>query len=69
MAVDESHRGEGVGTALLQAAHQAAAPEAIWCNARLTAAPFYTRHGWQTISDVFAISHVGPHVRMLHGGR
>jgi predicted GNAT family N-acyltransferase len=36
----------------------------LWCNARVEAASFYRKHGWQVASDVFVVEDVGPHCRM-----
>ena len=59
-----AHPGSGAGSVLLAALH-AADPRPAWCNARLRAVPFYARHGWQVVSDVFDIAGVGPHHRMI----
>lgn len=71
MATDEGLRGTGVGSALVQfaeeAAHDAAPPMPIWCNARLKAMPFYLKHGFVLASEVFEIPDAGPHRRMVKG--
>jgi hypothetical protein len=36
----------------------------LWCNARVPAANFYRKLGWQVVSEVFEIPTAGPHVRM-----
>jgi GNAT superfamily N-acetyltransferase len=62
MAVDPAHQGHGVGRAVLDAlVAEVAAP--MWCNARVTAIPFYEKAGWKVTSDVFDTG-VGPHRRM-----
>ena len=37
----------------------------LWCNARVPAARFYQRLGWQVVSDEFEIPTAGPHLRMV----
>lgn len=68
MAVDESARGTGVGTALLDAVDQVVASSDFstlnWCNARLVAKGFYERHGWKVESELFDIPTAGPHHKM-----
>jgi predicted GNAT family N-acyltransferase len=64
MAVAESHRGTGVGSALLtevlrQVREQGG--DLLWCNARTVALPFYTRHGFATVGDEFLAAHAVPH--------
>jgi len=61
-------RGLGYGSALVAACEDEtrnAAATLIWCNARVSAAAFYSRHGWKTIGDEFDIPTVGPHFRMF----
>ena len=68
MAVDPAHQGQGVGSALLNAIGNAVAASQtnqLWCNARIHAAEFYRKHGWQTASEVLEIPHAGPHVKMI----
>ncbi|MDO8408140.1 MAG: GNAT family N-acetyltransferase [bacterium] len=36
----------------------------LWCNARVSAVPFYEKQGWRCTGDVFDIPYVGPHRRM-----
>lgn len=58
---------QGLGAALLKHSEQSAAAAGIallWCNARIAAAPFYQRHGWVIVSEVFDIPDVGPHYKM-----
>jgi GNAT superfamily N-acetyltransferase len=68
MAVDESWQGRGLGRELLTKAEEAAASKGIaawlWCNARVPAAGFYQKHGWNRVSAVFEIPTAGPHVKM-----
>lgn len=69
MAVTEERQRTGIGGALLRHINRHVVANSVtdllWCNARLHAASFYTRHGWQIISDPFNIPDVGPHVRMI----
>jgi GNAT superfamily N-acetyltransferase len=68
MATLPEVRGAGAGRALLVACENAARErnaELIWCNARITAAEFYRKHGWKILGNVFEIPTVGPHYRML----
>ena len=66
MATAPTHRGQGLGRALLAFAERELAAEAdrFWCNARETAAPFYEKMGWVRVSERFIIDGVGPHYRM-----
>ncbi|MEM0914841.1 MAG: GNAT family N-acetyltransferase [Planctomycetota bacterium] len=66
MAVADGQRGRGIGAALLDDVHRRYPPGSLWCNARTVAERFYQSHGWQTVSDVFDIPTVGPHV-VMHG--
>jgi GNAT superfamily N-acetyltransferase len=68
MATLPEVRGLGLGRALLQACETAAREAGgalLWCNARIAAAPFYSRHGWEIIGSEFDIPTVGPHYRMM----
>ncbi len=68
MATLPEVRGRSFGCALLDAcvAHARAEHAALlWCNARTSAAAFYTKHGWQIVGAEFDIPTVGPHFRML----
>ncbi len=68
MAVDETHRGRGIGRLLLEACRRHAAEagaERIWCNARLPALPFYRANGFEQVSDTYEVQGLGPHVLMV----
>jgi predicted GNAT family N-acyltransferase len=67
MATRAEFRGRGLGGALVQACveHvQKSGGTRIWCNARLKAADFYRRHGFEARGAVFELPEIGPHVRM-----
>ena len=67
MATLPEVRGAGFGKALLDACVAAAREKGaaiLWCNARTSAADFYTKNGWQIVGDEFDIPTVGPHFRM-----
>jgi predicted GNAT family N-acyltransferase len=69
MAVDEAHRDQGLGARLLEAvmprlALRFSERELVWCNARLRAASFYRRLGFETAGDPFEIAGIGPHYLM-----
>ena len=68
MATLPSVRGLGLGKALLVACTSAAREaggQVLWCNARVNAADFYARAGWQIEGHEFDIPTVGPHFRMF----
>ncbi len=68
MATLPEVRGIGIGRALLAACEDAARERnasLIWCNARVTAAEFYRKHGWGVLGAEFDIPTVGPHFRMF----
>ncbi|WP_461789903.1 GNAT family N-acetyltransferase [Pedobacter sp.] len=68
MATDQAFFGKGYGADLIKYAVdylKAAKAEYIWCNARTSAVDFYNKQGFQTISDEFDISGVGPHYVMI----
>lgn len=68
MATDEGYRGRGIGGALLlwceDAIVLATPARRVWCNARISAIPFYLKHGWLIESAVFEIENAGPHRKM-----
>lgn len=50
VAVAAGHRGRGVGAALMHKLHALAAEHglrAVWCNAQVSAIPFYERLGYR----------------------
>ena len=67
MAVDPEHRGEGLGSAILDAILRHVATHdggLVWCNARVPAQGFYLRHGFEVVSAPFELPDIGPHVVM-----
>ena len=69
MATDPAWTSRGLGTAVLDLAIRsitASSPaNRFWCNARLTAVPFYQKVGWEIASDRFEIPSAGPHHQMV----
>lgn len=66
VAVLSSRRGQGVGTELMENLHALArenALEKVWCNAQVSAVPFYQRLGYRITSDPFYEANI-EHVRM-----
>lgn len=72
MAVAEAYRDRGVGGELVRAILQHVDTETpgrtVWANARVPAARFYQKLGWEIVSDVFEIPTAGPHVRIVRRG-
>lgn len=65
MAVAESHRRAGIGSALLSevlAEVRRRGGDLLWCNARTAALPFYTRHGFTIVGEEFLAAHGVPHL-------
>jgi len=66
LAVLASARRDGVGRALMEAAHELARQRGlarVWCNAQVSAVPFYTRLGYEIESERFEEAGI-EHVRM-----
>ena len=66
VAVVATHRRGGIGTAVMQHLHAIARKEKyprLWCNAQLTAVPFYERLGYVRSGAVFVEAGID-HVRM-----
>ncbi len=67
VAVVASRRGQGVGTALMSLIHGVAREntlDQVWCNAQVSALPFYERLGYRvTSAEPFDEAGI-PHVRM-----
>ena len=68
MATVAEHRGEGIGTALTEAAADVVAHKGgplIWCDARESAIAFYARLGFIGTGEVYAHQETGaPHLMM-----
>ena len=67
MATAENARNQGLARALLETCvnfvrEQRA--DILWCNARIGAAEFYRKFGFETLGPQFDIPDVGPHFRM-----
>jgi predicted GNAT family N-acyltransferase len=68
VAVVAAHRRGGVGTAIMERLHEiarGALQPRLWCNAQLTAVPFYERLGYVRSGAVFVEAGID-HVRMDH---
>jgi predicted GNAT family N-acyltransferase len=66
VAVVATHRRGGVGAALMQRLHEIARERRqthLWCNAQLTAVPFYERLGYVRLGSTFVEAGID-HVRM-----
>jgi predicted GNAT family N-acyltransferase len=66
VAVLVEARGRGVGTALMHRLHDLAVEAAlrsVWCNAQISAVPFYVRLGYSVTSEPFDEAGI-EHVRM-----
>lgn len=67
MATLPDCRGQGFGVALVEAGLSILRQNQttlLWCNARLSAVPFYKKLGFQTHGELFDIAGVGPHYVM-----
>ena len=67
MAVEETHRGRGIGTLLLNAVEnraRAAGARSLVLDARESAAGFYRRHGYQDAGPAHTLFGTIHHVRM-----
>jgi GNAT superfamily N-acetyltransferase len=61
-------RGTGLGTALMVTARDFAQKQGariLWCNARVSAAEFYRKLGFEIVSGEFEIPNIGPHYLMM----
>jgi predicted GNAT family N-acyltransferase len=72
MAVAEAYRNGGIGGELVRAILEHVDAETpgrtVWANARVPAARFYQKLGWEIVSDVFEIPTAGPHVQIIRRG-
>lgn len=65
MASDADAQGKGYGKLLLREAEQILknrSVKMIWCNARVTAIPFYIKLGYHIKGDEFDVPQVGRHM-------
>lgn len=68
MATSPEAQGTGLGKLLVAAALDFAREKQagiLWCNARISAAGFYHKLGFEILGDEFDIPEVGPHYRMM----
>ncbi len=69
MAIAPDLQRAGVGRAIVNFGEAHLRTERLadylWCNARVSAIPFYERDGWSVVSEEFLIPEVGPHRRMV----
>jgi predicted GNAT family N-acyltransferase len=66
VAVVATHRRTGVGSAVMERLHAialAASQPHVWCNAQITAVPFYERLGYARSGPLFVEAGID-HVRM-----
>jgi predicted GNAT family N-acyltransferase len=66
VAVVATHRRSGVGMAIMQRLHEIAREQRqprLWCNAQLTAVPFYEGLGYRSVGPTFVEAGID-HVRM-----
>jgi predicted GNAT family N-acyltransferase len=67
MATASEAQRTGLGRALVLGCARFArenGAQLLWCNARVYAAGFYSKLGFEIVSDEFHIPDVGPHYRM-----
>lgn len=67
MATHPDHRGRGVGGHILRWALEEmrqAGSTLVWCNARMKAAPFYEREGFEAHGEAFELPGIGLHYVM-----
>jgi ribosomal protein S18 acetylase RimI-like enzyme len=68
MAVDPAHRGQGLGSSVLQALLDHAATRGggvVWCDARIAARTLYERHGFRVDGEPFEDPEAGTQVLMI----
>ncbi|NJX14533.1 GNAT family N-acetyltransferase [Tamlana crocina] len=67
MAIVESHQKQGLGQLLIKHGEnilKTKHAKLVWCNARETATPFYTKNGYKITGDPYNIKTVGIHYLM-----
>jgi N-acetylglutamate synthase-like GNAT family acetyltransferase len=68
MAVDPAWQGKSIGRKLLDEVHRTGINSGVrilWANARVPAAEFYRKNGWEIVSEQFEIPTAGPHYKMV----
>jgi GNAT superfamily N-acetyltransferase len=68
MAVARDRQGEGIGAQLMAAAFARLADrgaDLLWCNARISALPFYEAHGFRAVGEPFLAVGTIPHTVAL----
>ncbi|CAN7366575.1 GNAT family N-acetyltransferase [Rossellomorea sp. LjRoot5] len=68
MATLPDYRSKGIGKQLIQYSEGILTSEGCnlwWCNARTSAAPYYTKLGLTQSGGIFEIEPIGPHVIMF----
>jgi predicted GNAT family N-acyltransferase len=68
MATDPAVRGAGAGRALVTeglARVTARGGDLVWCDARVAAAGFYERMGFQVVTEQYEKPTLGPHLGMV----
>jgi GNAT superfamily N-acetyltransferase len=68
MAVDPAYQRCGLGRQLLAEIYRVATQRRVkilWANARVPAAEFYRKNGWEIVSEQFEIPTAGPHFKMV----
>ena len=68
MAILHEYRGKGVGKLMLNETEKLLKKmnvEVLWCNARISAVPFYQKQGYKCFGNCFQIETVGPHYVMF----
>ncbi|MCW9028062.1 MAG: GNAT family N-acetyltransferase [Kangiella sp.] len=69
MATDPQSQGKGYGAELLREGLRLCnekGAQVLWCNARTTAAPFYSKLNFDIKGEEFVIEGIGPHYFMSY---
>ncbi|MCA1062959.1 GNAT family N-acetyltransferase [Rossellomorea sp. AcN35-11] len=67
MATLPEYRGKGIGKQLIEYSEgilKERGCDLWWCNARISAGPYYEKLGLNQMGDIFEIEPIGPHVIM-----
>ncbi len=68
MATNPAYQGQGLGKKLLLESFEilkSKNADVLWCNARITALPFYKKLNFQVVGTEFEIEGIGPHYLMM----